>query len=117
MNAIEAAIKQTMAIAESDQLVARFKILCFEQASFVIDHLKLGGSAIVDVTEMDVDQAQRVVDFLAGACYGIDCPETVCTSRNLSHCVFAFGDPEDLQEFYAEEPDKVVYVDFGGGYG
>ena len=41
----------------------------FDDAQMIIDHLK-GGQAIV--INMELSTAQRIIDFIAGACYSLD---------------------------------------------
>lgn len=61
------AIEQSKALAEGEDVVARFEVLHFEQVPFVVEHLRACGTAIVDVRGMDADQSQRAIDFIAGA--------------------------------------------------
>ena len=110
-------IAEARAIAESNQLVARFDIFCFEQAPFVVNQLKNDGSAIVDFSGMDgYEQAQRCLDFIAGACAALDDPKKgrICRCENIDFNVFSFGDPDDIQAFIARSASNVVKVDFGG---
>lgn len=99
---IEEAIEQSRALAEGEDAVASFKVLYFEQVPFVVEHLRRCGTAIVDVREMDADQSQRAIDFIAGASEALSCH---CTG--LEDFVFAFGQPEDVAEL---QSSKVVQM-------
>lgn len=44
----------------------------FEEAPQIVEHLRSRKSVILNLTLMDSDQAQRSVDFVAGATYAID---------------------------------------------
>jgi len=44
----------------------------FEEAPQIVEHLRGRKSVILNLTLMDSDQAQRTVDFVAGATYAID---------------------------------------------
>lgn len=109
---IEEAIEQSKALAEGEDVVARFEVLHFEQVPFVVEHLRRCGTAIVDVREMDADEAQRVFDFCAGACEMLHDPikGSYCHSYRLEERVLVLGQPEGVAELQC--PKVVQMSDF-----
>lgn len=44
----------------------------FDDAQMIIDHLNGGQATVVNMEGMELQTAQRIIDFIAGACYSID---------------------------------------------
>lgn len=44
----------------------------FDDAQMIIDHLKSGQAIVINMEGMEVSTAQRIIDFIAGACYALD---------------------------------------------
>lgn len=44
----------------------------FDDAQMIIDHLKGGQAIVINMEGMDLSIAQRIIDFIAGACYSLD---------------------------------------------
>ncbi len=44
----------------------------FDDAQMIIDHLRGGQAIVINMEGMDLSIAQRIIDFIAGACYSID---------------------------------------------
>jgi cell division inhibitor SepF len=44
----------------------------FEEAPLVVQHLRDRKTVVLNLTLMEPDQAQRTVDFIAGATYAVD---------------------------------------------
>ncbi|NLK21005.1 MAG: cell division protein SepF [Epulopiscium sp.] len=44
----------------------------YDEAQEICDHIKLKKPVIINLEEMDNRTAQRVMDFLSGACYALD---------------------------------------------
>ena len=38
----------------------------------IIDHLKGGQAIVINMEGMELSTAQRIIDFIAGACYSLD---------------------------------------------
>ena len=56
--------------------------VCYEDTQSIIDNMKNRKPVIVNMEELDVETAQRILDFLSGAVYAID--GTMCKiSRNI----------------------------------
>jgi FtsZ-interacting cell division protein YlmF len=45
---------------------------CFEEATIIARQLIDGNSISLNLRSMDADQAQRSIDFIAGACFAVD---------------------------------------------
>jgi FtsZ-interacting cell division protein YlmF len=45
---------------------------CFEEAAIIARQLVDGNSVSLNLRSMDADQAQRSIDFIAGACFAVD---------------------------------------------
>ena len=48
------------------------KPLSFDDAQEVSDNLKDGKTIVINLEGVEVESAQRIIDFIGGACYGID---------------------------------------------
>ncbi len=44
----------------------------FDDAQMIIDHLKGGQAIVINMEGMELSTAQRIIDFIAGACYSLD---------------------------------------------
>lgn len=44
----------------------------FDDAQMIIDHLKSGQAIVINMEGMEISTAQRIIDFIAGACYALD---------------------------------------------
>lgn len=44
----------------------------FDDAQMIIDHLKSGQAIVINMEGIEVSTAQRIIDFIAGACYALD---------------------------------------------
>jgi len=59
------------AVNELAQLIV-IELQCFEEVSPAVQALQQGKSVVLNLTMLDPEQAQRAVDFLAGATYSIE---------------------------------------------
>lgn len=62
----------------------------FEEVRTYVDHLRNKHPLIVRVTNVDVDEAQRIVDFMSGATYAVN-----GNMRKLGEKIFFFA-PESI---------------------
>ena len=44
----------------------------FEDGKAIVDHLLKGSAVVINLITIDVNVGQRIVDFVAGACYAIN---------------------------------------------
>lgn len=44
----------------------------FDDAQMIIDHLRSGQAIVINMEGIEVSTAQRIIDFIAGACYALD---------------------------------------------
>jgi cell division inhibitor SepF len=44
----------------------------FDDAQMIIDHLKGGQAIVINMEGIELPTAQRIIDFIAGACYSLD---------------------------------------------
>lgn len=56
---------------------SQFKVIimqpeCFEDAKDVCDHLKNKKPTVINLEKVEMDTAQRIIDFLSGAVYSLD---------------------------------------------
>jgi cell division inhibitor SepF len=58
------------AVNELAELIV-IELQCFEEVSPAVQALQQGKSVVLNLTMLDPEQAQRAVDFLAGATYSI----------------------------------------------
>ncbi len=75
----------------------------FEEMPQVIDELKQGKSAILDMTLMNVEEAQRSVDFVAGGTYAID-----GHYERIGDDIFLFT-PSEIFVFTPSKSEKAIY--------
>jgi len=62
--------KRPAARGKSNVIV--IKPLSFDDAQEVSDNLKDGKTIVINLEGVEVESAQRIIDFIGGACYGID---------------------------------------------
>ncbi len=44
----------------------------FDDAQMIIDHLRSGQAIVINMEGIELPTAQRIIDFIAGACYAVD---------------------------------------------
>lgn len=44
----------------------------FDDAQMIIDHLRSGQAIVINMEGIELSTAQRIIDFIAGACYAVD---------------------------------------------
>ncbi len=44
----------------------------FDDAQLIIDHLRNGQAIVINMEGIELSTAQRIIDFIAGACYAVD---------------------------------------------
>lgn len=49
-----------------------YRPVSYEDTQNIIDNLKSHKPVIVNMEQIEVDTAQRILDFMAGACYAVD---------------------------------------------
>lgn len=77
-----------------------FKPTEYDQAQTIIDYLKLKKSIIVNLDEIDVNVAQRILDFITGAVYAL-AGDIKKAARNIfvvvpSNVEISTGDDEEV---------------------
>jgi cell division inhibitor SepF len=58
--------------ASGSQQVFVIKPEEFDDAQMIIDHLKGGQAIVINMEGIELSTAQRIIDFIAGACYSLD---------------------------------------------
>ncbi len=69
-NGISNIIGLNAALSQSEMLIVEPK--SFDEALDIVESLRMRKAVIINLTDLDGDQAQRLIDFVAGATHALD---------------------------------------------